>query len=62
MSNTTKHKLKGRWNNGFQDSIPLILFLQFRRHNSERGYFKPLTEKLKEKIMDGELKMQLDEN
>lgn len=56
MSDTRKHKLLGKWNNGYQDTMPLTLFLYFWRHNSDRRYYLPKTRKLKEKIQDDEMK------
>lgn len=47
---------------GFTTKMPIKCFLKWRRHNAEVPYFKALKNKIREKILDKELKTQLHES
>ena len=47
---------------GFTKKKPLKAYLKWRRHNAEASYFKQLKKKLREKILNKELKTQLHES
>ena len=59
MSNTKKHKDKGKFNNGLLDKIPTDLENMFNRRNSDWGEFRKAKKDLKEKIAEKELKRQI---
>ena len=61
MSNTKKHKDKGKFNNGILDKIPIDLENMFNRHNNYWGEFRKAKKDLKEKIAEKELKTELYE-
>ena len=59
MSNTKKHKYKGKFNNGLLEELPRDLENMFDRHNNDWGEFRKAKKDLKEKIADEELKRQI---
>ena len=59
MSNTKKHKNKGKFNNGLLEGLPRDLENMFDRHNNDWGEFRKAKKDLKEKIADEELKRQI---
>lgn len=59
MSNTKKHKDKGKFNNGLLEELPRDLENMFDRHNNDWGEFRKAKKDLKEKIADKELKNQI---
>ena len=60
MSNTKKHKNKGKFNNGLLEELPRDLENMFDRHNNDWGEFRKAKKYLKEKIADEELKRQIN--
>ena len=61
MSNTFRHKDKGKFNNGLLDKIPTDLENMFNRHNNYWGEFRKAKKDLKEKIAEKELKTEINE-
>lgn len=61
MSNTHKHKDKGRWKNGVGDLTRQLENL-FDRDNWDIGEFRKAKKDLEDKIAKKELKQQLDTN
>ena len=61
MSNTKKHKDKGKFNNGLLDKIPTDLEKMFDRQNNEWGEFRKAKKDLIDKIAEKELKTELFE-
>ena len=61
MSNTFKHKDKGKFNNGLLDKIPTDLENMFDRQNNEWGEFRKAKKDLIDKIAEKELKTELYE-
>ena len=59
MSDTKKHKDKGKFNNGLLEELPRDLEKMFDRWNSDVGEFRKAKKDLKEKIADEELKRQI---
>ena len=59
MSNTKKHKNKGKFNNGLLEELPRDLENMFDRHNNDWGEFRKAKKDLEEKIADEELKRQI---
>ena len=59
MSDTKKHKNKGKFNNGLLEELPRDLENMFDRHNNDWGEFRKAKKDLKEKIADEELKRQI---
>ena len=59
MSNTKKHKDRGKFNNGLLEELPRDLENMFDRHNNDWGEFRKAKKDLKEKIADKELKNQI---
>lgn len=59
MSNTFRHKNKGKFNNGLLEELPRDLENMFDRHNNDWGEFRKAKKDLKEKIADKELKNQI---
>ena len=59
MSNTKKHKNKGKFNNGLLEELPRDLEKMFDRWNWEVGEFRKAKRELKDKIAEKELKEQL---
>lgn len=59
MSNTYKHKNKGKFNNGLLEEIPQSLQNMWDRSNNDLGEFKDLKNKLVNKIAEKELKQQI---
>ena len=59
MSDTFRHKDKGKFNNGLLDKIPTDLENMFNRHNSDWEEFRKAKKDLKEKIAKKELKSQI---
>lgn len=62
MSKDNLERVCYLFKHGFTEKIHIKAFLKFRRHNAERHYFKPRQNKLKEKILNKELKTQLHES
>ena len=60
MSDTKKHKNKGKFNNGLLEELPRDLENMFDRHNNDWGEFRKAKKDLKEKIADEELKRQIE--
>lgn len=56
MSNTKKHKLKGKFNNRLLEEIPIELENFFDRQNKDKGEFRKLKKELREKIAEKELR------
>ena len=61
MSNTKKHKDKGKFNNGLLDKIPTDLEKMFDRQNNEWGEFRKAKKDLIDKIAEKELKTEINE-
>ena len=59
MSDTFRHKNKGKFNNGLLEELPRDLENMFDRHNNDWGEFRKAKKDLKEKIADEELKRQI---
>ena len=59
MSNTRKHKNKGKFNNGLLKEIPSDLENYFDRSNNDWGEFRKAKKDLKEKIAKKELKTEI---
>ena len=59
MSDTKKHKDKGKFNNGLLEELPRDLEKMFDRWNWDVGEFRKAKKDLKEKIADEELKRQI---
>jgi hypothetical protein len=50
MSNTTRHKEKAKYNNGLIEDVSLSTRLSWDRHNFDRGYFRDLHNRIKNKV------------
>ena len=61
MSDTFRHKDKGKFNNGLLDKIPTDVENMFNRHNNNWGEFRKAKKDLKEKIAEKELKTEINE-
>ena len=61
MSDTFRHKDKGKFNNGLLDKIPTDLEKMFDRQNNEWGEFRKAKKDLIDKIAEKELKTELYE-
>ena len=61
MSNTFRHKDKGKFNNGLLDKIPTDLENMFYRHNNYWGEFRKAKKDLIDKIAEKELKTEINE-
>ena len=61
MSNTFRHKDKGKFNNGLLDKIPTDLENMFDRQNNEWGEFRKAKKDLIDKIAEKELKTEINE-
>ena len=61
MSNTFRHKDKGKFNNGLLDKIPTDLENMFNRQNNEWGEFRKAKKDLIDKIAEKELKTEINE-
>ena len=61
MSNTFKHKDKGKFNNGLLEELPRDLENMFDRHNNDWGEFRKAKKDLIDKIAEKELKTQINE-
>lgn len=59
MSNTFKHKNKGKFNNSLLDELPKQLKSMFDRHNNDWGEFRKTKKDLEDKIAEKELKEQI---
>ena len=59
MSDTFRHKNKGKFNNRLLEELPRDLENMFDRHNNDWGEFRKAKKDLKEKIADKELKNQI---
>ena len=60
MSNTKKHKNKGKFNNGLLEELPRDLENMFDRHNNYWGEFRKAKKDLIDKIAEKELKRQIN--
>ena len=60
MSNTKKHKNKGKFNNGLLEELPRDLEKMFDRWNWDVGEFRKAKKDLEEKIAEKELKRQIE--
>ena len=61
MSDTFRHKDKGKFNNGLLDKIPTDLEKMFDRQNNEWGEFRKAKKDLIDKIAEKELKTEINE-
>ena len=61
MSDTFRHKDKGKFNNGLLDKIPTDLENMFDRHNNYWGEFRKAKKDLIDKIAEKELKTEINE-
>ena len=61
MSNTFKHKDKGKFNNGLLEELPRDLENMFDRHNNDWGEFRKAKKDLIDKIVEKELKTEINE-
>ena len=61
MSNTFRHKDKGKFNNGLLDKIPTDLENMFDRQNNDWGEFRKAKKDLIDKIAEKELKIEINE-
>lgn len=59
MSNTNKHKTKGKFNNGLLENLPRDLQNMFDRSNNDLGSFRKDKQNLIDKIAKKELKIEL---
>jgi hypothetical protein len=59
MSNTKKHKDKGKFHNGLLDKIPEYLRKTWHRHNWDIGEFRKAKKYLEDKIAEKELKTEI---
>ena len=59
MSNTRKHKAKGKFNNGLLDELPRDLENMFNRSDNDWGEFRKAKKDLINKIAEKELKQQI---
>ena len=59
MSNTFKHKNKGKFSNGLLDELPKQLENMFDRHNNDWGEFRKAKKDLEDKIAEKEFKEQI---
>jgi hypothetical protein len=59
MSNTFKHKNKGKYNNGTLEKLPADLENMFDRSNNEWGKFRKVKKYLTDKIAEKELKTEI---
>ena len=62
MSDTFRHKDKGKFNNGLLDKIPTDLENMFNRHNNYWGEFRKAKKDLIDKIAEKELKTEIIDN
>ena len=62
MSNTKKHKNKGKFNNGLLEELPRDLEKMFDRHNNDWGEFRKAKKDLIDKIAEKELKTEIIDN
>ena len=60
MSNTKKHKDKGKFNNGLLEELPRDLEKMFDRWNWDVGEFRKAKKDLEDKIAEKELKRQIE--
>ena len=61
MSDTFRHKDKGKFNNGLLDKIHTDLENMFNRHNSDWGEFRKAKKDLIDKIAEKGLKTEINE-
>lgn len=59
MSNTYKHKNKGKFNNGLLEEIPTDLENLFDRLNNDWGEFRKAKKDLKDKIAEKEMQEEV---
>lgn len=59
MSDTFRHKNKGKFNNGLLDEIPRDLENMFDRSNWDVGEFRARKKNKTEKILDKEMKEEI---
>ena len=60
MSDTKKHKNKGKFNNGLLEELPRDLEKMFDRWNWDVGEFRKAKKDLEDKIAEKELKRQIE--
>lgn len=60
MANTFRHKFLGKWNNGFQDIIPIRIKKYWDRKNYDKGEFMELRAKKKEQILNKEMNLNVN--
>ena len=59
MSNTNKHKNKGKFNNGLLEELPRDLENMFDRHNFDIGEFRKAKKDIEDKIAEKEMKQEI---
>jgi hypothetical protein len=59
MSNTYKHKNKGKYNNGLLEELPTDLGNLFDRLNNDWGEFRKAKKDLSDKIAEKEMKEEV---
>lgn len=59
MSNSRKHKAKGKFNNGLLDKVPRDLENMFDRSNWDVGEFRARKKNKTEKILDKEMEEEI---
>jgi hypothetical protein len=59
MSNTRKHKDKGKWNNGLLEEVPDNLQNMWNRHNNDWAEFRAKKKEIEEKIAEKEMKQEI---
>lgn len=59
MSNTYKHKNKGKFNNGLLEEVPQSLQNMWDRSNNDLDEFRALKKNKTEKILDKEMKEEV---
>jgi hypothetical protein len=55
MGKTYRHMFLGKWNNGFQDMVPVSVKKFWDRHNFDKGKFLALRAKKRVDVLDDEL-------
>ena len=61
MSDTFRHKGKGKFNNGLLEELPRDLENMFDRNNNNWGEFRKAKKDLIDKIAEKELKTEINE-
>ena len=60
MSNTFKHKNKGKFYKNLLDEVSIQLRNMFNRHNFQQGQYRKIKKDLEDKIAEKEFKKYLD--